>query len=64
MEGLQIPPSNKLLIVKKNYFELYLIINEEKIFNGLYRKVDALKVVKHFQGRYFNPVIRIQEASI
>ena len=64
MEELQILPSNKLLIVKKNYFELYLIINEEKIFNGLYRKVDALKVVKHFQGRYFNPVIHIQEASI
>jgi len=50
--------------VKKNYFELYLIINEQKIFNGLYRKVDALKVVKHFQGKYFNPVIHIQEASI
>ena len=64
MEELQILPSNKLLIVKKNYFELYLIINEQKIFNGLYRKVDALKVVKHFQGRYFNPVIHIQEASI
>ena len=50
--------------MKKNYFELYLIINEKKIFNGLYRKVDALKVVKHFQGKYFNPVIHIEEASI
>ena len=50
--------------MKKNYFELYLIINEEKIFNGLYRKVDALKVVDHFKGKYFNPIIRIEEASI
>ena len=27
-------------------------------------KVDALKVVNHFKGKYFNPVIHIQEANI